>query len=281
VLALGLGWYGRDWLNNPPSNSSMADQASNVRMSTPPQPQVAQVETVAAPAAAAPQSDARQRDDLAQGRKEPLAKLAEGTAASTENQAGARRDQAELKAKPHEARAANAIQDAVAVRDSGGARAAEAVRERAAARVAAAPPPAAERALTGAAAFGQQAAGQWQYVSQPEAARMTGRPVLIVQGLPVLNVGVSRIDGRYVTRVLQQLPDGATIEIVQEPVPDADKALAQREEVRSAVAPQAAQAPGKDELGSTVLKLTRVGWVLTGRATLSQDSIRALLNSAR
>jgi hypothetical protein len=37
----------------------------------------------------------------------------------------------------------------------------------------------------------------------------------------------------------------------------------------------------KDELGATVLKVTRDGWLLTGRGLLSQDSLRALLNRAR
>jgi hypothetical protein len=283
VLALGLGWFGRDWLRTPPATSRVAEQerAADTRESTAPaQPVTAQVETVAAPPPAAPPSvtpqppAAMQRAQVQPRRSEPVADLA-GGAGSTAGQRNERRDEGAAKAAA--GRAANTVGSVAAARDSA-ARSADQVRQRAAGAPA---PPAAAPAerVAATSAFAKDASTEWENVTAAQAERMTGRRVLIVPGLTYENVGVTRIDGRYVTRVIQRLPDGNTIEIVQEMIPEADRA--QREELRSAVTPQAARPDSKDELGVTVVKVTRVGWVLTGRATLSQDSLRALLNSAR
>jgi hypothetical protein len=279
VLALGLGWFGRDWLRSPPPTSRVAERAADTGVSRvspqQTQPMTAQMETLAAPPAAAPSpTPSGQRAQLGSRRVEPLADVA-GAAASSANRAGARRDDAVAKAAA--GRTANAPENAAFARDSV-SRSAEQARQRAAA---APPPPAraavpAERMLA-SSALAQDASAQWAYGTIEEAERTTGRRVLIVHGLAVENVGVARIDGRYVTRVTQRLPDGNLIEIVQELAPETDRALELREEVRAA----APQPPGKDELGVTVLKVARVGWVLTGRSTLSQDSLRVLLNSAR
>ena len=275
VLALGLGWFGRDWLRSPPPTSRVAERAADTDVSSQqPQPTTAQMETLAVPPAVAPSpTPSGQRAQLGSRRVEPLADVA-GAAASSANQAGARRDDAVAKAAA--GRTANAPENAAFARDSA-SRSAE-QRQRAAA---APPPPAraavpAERMLA-SSALAQDASAQWNYGTIEEAERTTGRRVLIVPELNVETVGVARIDGRYVTRVTQRLPDGNPIEIMQELAPEPERALASREEVRAA----APQPPSKDELGVTVLKVTRVGWVLTGRSTLSQDSLRALLNSAR
>jgi hypothetical protein len=210
-----------------------------------------------------------------------LADAAAPTGASGNLGRAQRDDELAKKAETAE-RSADAQKMMAFRRDSAGARQAEEVRQRAAAaRPAAAPPPPA--AASGGAALNLrevvQSTPAWQYVSRPDAERLTGRRVLYIPELDVESVGVSRIDGRYVTRTMQRLPDGNPIEIVQEPA--AARAQADRAEERSSVAAQPVRELAKDELGVTVLKVTRAEWVLTGRATLSQDSLRVLLNRAR
>ena len=222
-----------------------------------------------------------QRAPQQEARDQRLADAAAAREGAAANQAGARRaDEAAQKAVV--GRSANASQLLEFRRDSAGARATEERRQRATPPPAAAAVPPAAAVSSGVAPSAlalAEAVETWQIVSEPEAERITARQVLIVPGLPVLNVGVTRIEGRYVTRTQQGLPDGNVLEIVQEPA--AVRGQAQRAEERSSMAAQPVRELAKDELGATVLRVTRGEWLLTGRAILPQDSLRALLERVR
>jgi hypothetical protein len=123
-----------------------------------------------------------------------------------------------------------------------------------------------------------QADSAWQYVTLEEAERITGRRVLRIPGFQVETVGVSGNAGRFVTRATQRMPDGAMIEIVQQATPERGQRAA---EALAGAGAGAAPPTAKDVTGATVLTLTRNGWLLTGRGTLSVDSLRVLLNNAR
>ena len=291
VLALGIGWFGRDQLYS-------RKQSTSAELARPKNEPAAQpvAQTAAAPAGPTPPPVPQRANTTAP--QPPAAPPSERVGAGAANtrrlaatEANAREERADKFAERKEAdagekaklrdesqRTQNQVTQSAAASDSTlRQRFAQSAQKAAPqATPAAAPKP---EALLGRAALALSDS-VWQYVTLEEAERTTGRRILRIPGVAVVNVGVSGSAGSYVTRATMRLPDGAMIEIVQRPT--AKQETSQLAGGRAAEAAAEAAPPStKDATGATVLTLTRNGWVLTGRGTLSVDSLRVLLNNAR
>ncbi|HSL71643.1 MAG TPA: hypothetical protein VK864_15460, partial [Longimicrobiales bacterium] len=127
-----------------------------------------------------------------------------------------------------------------------------------------------------------QPAISWEFVSKQEAERRAGRPVMTIPGLEVVNVGVAVSGSGFLVRTTQRLADQNLIELLQEAVTVVDPtAEMRREAVAAAAAPAPAQ-PGfrTDATGAVILTMKRGNLMLTGRAALPVDSLRALMQRA-
>ncbi len=63
----------------------------------------------------------------------------------------------------------------------------------------------------------------WTDLTLQEAERRIGRRILIVEGLEVLRVSMASVAANAPVRVVQQLPSGDSLEIIQSPVPEMDR----------------------------------------------------------
>lgn len=128
-------------------------------------------------------------------------------------------------------------------------------------------------------AFGDVPLTWTYYTTREEAERIARRSVLLVPDLEVVSVAVASRGGSWLLRATQRLPDGSTIELVQEPIletsRDARRNFAEAAAARSQVL--AEEASRVDETGASLLTL-RLGEIrVTARATLPADSLRALV----
>jgi hypothetical protein len=129
-----------------------------------------------------------------------------------------------------------------------------------------------------------RATPQWQFVSLERAEQMVGRRVLRVPELDVINVGVAVIDGTATVLARQWLPGDAILELMQRPnanrvtEPPARAAEGLRSFANANEQPPRVEADG---MGGSVLTLERTDVVLTGRALIPPDSLRALMLRVR
>ncbi len=121
---------------------------------------------------------------------------------------------------------------------------------------------------------------QWQYVSLQRAEQMVGRRVLRVPDLEIISVGVASSATGFLVRAIQRLPDNGLLELHQQPQVAQAPALVQ-ERAQSELRAGAREATSADAIGGSVLTLQRQDVVLTGRAFVSVDSLRVLLQRVR
>lgn len=118
----------------------------------------------------------------------------------------------------------------------------------------------------------------WKSLSREEGERRLGGPLLAVPELEVLAVEGAVTDGVYTVRVRQRLPDGRELELLQRRASPAAAAPAvEAEASRAAQAAKAGASP--DPL--VTFTVERSGFLVTGRAPLPADSLRALLDRLR
>lgn len=113
----------------------------------------------------------------------------------------------------------------------------------------------------------------WRTVSLEEAAQLLGGDVVQVDGLATLGHAVRLERDSYVVRTVQRLGD-AELEVIQRP--DDSRAVAERDEADTAVF---AREGGRALQSRTTAETTvrKSGYVITLRAPVSPDSLRALL----
>src|SRR5688500_12866757 len=271
VLALGLGWFGRDLVSRQEMQKSARESGPLV----PP--------TTAAP--------------------EPLQEpqLSTGTAASADaDRAAANRGQQKATAQP---RAFDAVTGAVGG-VAGAATGAGAVRTEGAVQQAAPPPSVAEqRAQLNAAApivapapppaaapaIAQdlsRSAEAWDSVSIEQAQQRARRPIHRIPELPVTAVAIRQRDSVVVVRVSQRLPGGGIVELIQEastPARPEAAAFTDRAQAaqRAAAPPPVAREEKMTEMPQFVMKGQTLIRIDVRGATLTADSIRALLHRVR
>ena len=275
VLALGIGWLSRDFaprgdLASESSNAgdAMADAAPPSAEAPPPPPPVlppapepiarnaagigAVTGAAASGAVAPPVREERAMQELVAKTQGQIA---------TSNAAG----------QAAQAPPAQQVQGQVADlsslrRDTAAARAARAgaadVRQSAAVQAAPAPP-------TVMAA--PPPAPRWEYLDLASAEQRVGSTILVIPGLQVDSVAVSRVGAGYSVRIIHRLPGDGLLELRQEPMVAA-QLLEQNERPLQSVA---------DRAGFFTVNVVRGNLQLIGRAQLPADSIRALLNRAR
>ena len=90
------------------------------------------------------------------------------------------------------------------------------------------------------------------------------------------SVGLLQMQGAYRVRLIQRIPGDGVLELEQSPAPPARQER-QREEAQSL----SAKTSNADPAGFFTVTVPRQDVLLTGRARLQPDSIRALLNRAR
>jgi hypothetical protein len=111
----------------------------------------------------------------------------------------------------------------------------------------------------------------WEFMDLAQAEQRIGRTVLVIPGLAVDSVGLLQMQGAYRVRLIQRIPGDGVLEIDQSPAPARQQR--QREEQ--------AKTSNADPAGFFTVTVPRLDVLLTGRARLQPDSIRALLNRAR
>lgn len=115
----------------------------------------------------------------------------------------------------------------------------------------------------------------WAPLDREEGERRLGGPVLLVPGLDLIAVEGGVTDGEFTVRARQRLPDGSELELRQRRAPAG--AAAEPEAVRAVREPEPEPAP--DPLSTITIE--RDGMLVTGRAPLPADSLRALLARLR
>lgn len=157
---------------------------------------------------------------------------------------------------------------------------ADAAESKAVAPASAPPPPAA--AAEGAAL--EQTVAAWTPVSRGQAERRLGGPVPTVPGLEVLDIAVPTLAADATVRVRQRLPSGAILVLVLEPL--AERQVAERSMVAAAAEPRvlmrmSAETDADETVAETQVVIERLGYRLVGRAAVTVDSIRTLLDRVR
>ena len=275
VLALGIGWLSRDFapradLASRSSNASeaMADAApQNAELPPPPPPPpapapaaepsarnaagIGAVTGAAAGASSVPPSvrqervavDAMSADQALKTQVQRAASNAAGQSAPLQAGQQAQGRLAELSEQRDTSAAARA-------------------RELTAKTTAAAPPP---------VVAAPPPAPRWEYLDLAAAEQRIGATILIIPGLQVDSVAVSRAAAGYSVRILHRLPGDRLLELRQEPVVAAQILEGDRRRLESVA----------DRAGFFTVNVVRGNLQLIGRAQLPADSIRALLNRAR
>jgi hypothetical protein len=116
-----------------------------------------------------------------------------------------------------------------------------------------------------------EAAGEtaWRDASATEAATHLGDSLRTISGLPVDSIAIGEVDGAPAARVVQILPSGDRLEIVQWQTANAENEVANR---RAAFADRPLET--RSSVGTQVV--TRNGIVLVLSASLAADSLQAL-----
>ncbi len=121
---------------------------------------------------------------------------------------------------------------------------------------------------------------QWIAVSQDEAERSIERKLLLVGGLDVVEISIAGTEPRVSVRVVQLLPSGDSLEIVQQPTtPEVDRVAGVLEpRLQDARAEQNA-AVNETEISS--VSVIRGDVVVEMRGRIPVDSLRVLLSRLR
>jgi len=120
----------------------------------------------------------------------------------------------------------------------------------------------------------------WAGATAEAAERHLGGPLRIVEGLPVESTGVGLVDGVPAVRVVQLLPGGERLEIVEWRSDSAETREVQLRMAEEAPRAQVAAAPTEVVRRSEVVA-TQHGLVLVMRARISADSLAALAGRVR
>ena len=123
-------------------------------------------------------------------------------------------------------------------------------------------------------------AKSWTGTTAQDAARHLGGPPHTVEGLPIESIRIGHVDGAPAVTVVQILPGGEQLEIVQWRSGDVESRV---EQLRMAEEAARAQAPAAPTAGvrRSELVATRDGLVLVIRAAIASDSLAVLAGSVR
>jgi hypothetical protein len=281
VLALGLGWFSSSLTSNYQTEMMPSSQVQPLEEYPP-----------AAPPAPAP-PPAPRAEPQGTAVQEAARRNEDATVAQAKGFARATPSVAEVK-KESVGRAFTGEGVRRAADVSANSAADQTLAGRAVVSAAGAPPTA------GAVAGGRSSAERltssalWQTVTLQDAQNIAGRPILLVPGQVVSDVAVSRDGGPVRVRVTQRLNDNSTLELMQEPAPIAmsesmvtapqqqrqrqQSAAAQRQDARS---PGLPIGPRSDGVAGWEMKVVQSGVLVTGRADIPTDSLRAFMSRIR
>lgn len=120
----------------------------------------------------------------------------------------------------------------------------------------------------------------WIAVSRDEAERSIGGKLLLVDGLDVVEISIAATEPRARVRVVQLLPSGDSLEIVQQPTtPEADRAAGVLEARLQDARDEQEEAANEREIFS--VSIIRGDVVVEMRGRVSLDSLRVLLSRLR
>ncbi len=113
----------------------------------------------------------------------------------------------------------------------------------------------------------------WTDLTLQEAERRIGRRILIVEGLEILRVSIESVAANASVRVVQQLPSGDSLEIVQRPVAEVDRVAGA---LQARAEPVQTEEMAADARTVSTMSVVRGGVLLILRAPVPHDSLQAL-----
>ncbi|MCH8934143.1 MAG: zf-HC2 domain-containing protein [Gemmatimonadetes bacterium] len=120
----------------------------------------------------------------------------------------------------------------------------------------------------------------WIAVSRDEAERSIGGKLLLVDGLDVVEISIAATEPRASVRVVQLLPSGDSLEIVQQPTtPEVDRVAGGLESRLQDARDEQEAAANEREISS--VSVIRGDVVVEMRGRISIDSLRVLLSRLR
>ena len=131
-------------------------------------------------------------------------------------------------------------------------------------------------AVAGGPGFSDDAA--WTDLTLQEAERRIGRRILIVEGLEILRVSIASVAANASVRVVQQLPSGDSLEIVQRPVAEVDRVAGA---LQARAEPVQTEEMAADARTVSTMSVVRGGVLLILRAPVPHDSLQALSSRLR
>lgn len=121
---------------------------------------------------------------------------------------------------------------------------------------------------------------RWITVSRDEAERSIERKLLLVDGLDVVEISIAATEPRASVRVVQLLPSGDSLEIVQQPTtPEVDRAAGVLESRLQDARDEQEEEANEREISS--VSVIRGDVVVEMRGRISIDSLRVLLSRLR
>ena len=120
----------------------------------------------------------------------------------------------------------------------------------------------------------------WIAVSRDEAERSIGGKLLLVDGLDVVEISIAATEPRASVRVIQLLPSGDSLEIVQQPTtPEVDRVAGGLESRLQDARDEQEEKANESEISS--VSVIRGDVVVEMRGRISIDSLRVLLSRLR
>ena len=287
VVAVTVGWYARFSVSGPsPNEQALQEPQAILAQNEVPEAEAAadadEATTGAADAAQpAPTAPARERDRVSSAVQEAAGRgfredSGVASAVEREVQRAVSADRRDAPAERQQRLVANQV--AAAAKSSAQRGEDSIVPDIAQAELRARELPDQNRfAVAGApAAFSDDEA--WTDLTLQEAERRIGRRILIVEGLEILHVSIGSVAPNTSVRVVQRLPSGDSLEIIQGPA-------AELEVVAGAVQARA-EAVQADEMAAdarlvSTMFVTRGEVLLTLRAAVAHDSLQALSSRLR
>ena len=287
AVAVTVGWYARFSVSGPSPNeqtlAELQEPQATLAQNEVPQAQAAadsdEARTdVASAVQPTPTAPARQRDRLSQAVQETArrgAREGAGVASGAEQEVERALSESRRDAPVERQQQVIADQLAAAAKTAGQADSIATVDARAQLRARVV----VEQnrvALAGAPAFSDDAA--WTDLTLQEAERRIGRRIWIVEGLEILRVSIESVAANASVRVVQQLPSGDSLEIVQRPVAEVDRVAgalqARAERVQT-------EEMAADARTVSTMSVARGELLLILRAPVAQDSLQALSSRLR
>lgn len=118
----------------------------------------------------------------------------------------------------------------------------------------------------------------WTDLTLQEAERRIGRRILIVEGLEILRVSIASVAANASVRVVQQLPSGDSLEIVQRPVAEMDRVAGA---LQARAEPVQTEEMAADARTVSTMSVARGEVLLILRAPVPHDSLQALSSRLR